>query len=349
MLPFVDDSTLFFATRMRELLNETSAQCSLIWFNDDAQLSERQIQLSLPEGPDVTCQSSELDNSAFLKPFDAIVTSRVFGALTRLIETKRWQADQHRPFVVTFMGGLDFTPVRAFDNRRHVDALFVVPQSGVDHYQRHAKQHGFRNQIVAFGHPTFLQPEGIEENTDDRRDVYFFAQALSPATLRSRKFIVAVLAAIARRHVDRNVYIKLRHLPEENKNHVHQEAFSYPSILDAWPEALPDNLKVTACSMDQAIERAGIGITCTSTAAIDLIRESVPTLISLDYVEKYHDPLAEPMEDLFRDSGLIAPLHDVLNLTPSVPNKKWLNSMLCPRDLGLELLRVIDALQEKRA
>jgi len=150
-----------------------------------------------------------------------------------------------------------------------------------------------------------------------------------------------MLAAIARRHVDRDVYIKLRHLPDENKDHLHREKFSYPQIIEDWPEPLPANLKLTACTMDEAISRAGIGVTCTSTAAIDLLRSGLPTLITLDYVEHYLDPMAEQMERLFKGSGLIAPLDEVLNLKVRAPVESWLNNMLCPRDLGAKVLEAI--------
>ena len=146
---------------------------------------------------------------------------------------------------------------------------------------------------------------------------------------------------MARRHTERDFYIKLRHLPHENQAHLHRERFSYPQILDNWPEPLPENLKVTACSMDEAIARAGMGLTCTSTAAIDLLRAGVPTLINLDYVEHYLDPMAPEMRGLFEHSGLIAPLADVLNLKIRQPDEAWLHNMLCPRDLGAKVLEVI--------
>jgi hypothetical protein len=74
------------------------------------------------------------------------------------------------------------------------------------------------------------------------------------------------ILAIARAHPDRRVWIKLRHLPGENAGHLHKEEFDYPSLLPDLPGGAPANLDVTAISMAESLQRAGVGITCTSTA-----------------------------------------------------------------------------------
>lgn len=346
MLPFVDDSTLFFAIRMRDLLARDGIETVLVWFNEDAQISERQMQVNLPGGPDLSVASDVLYDPHFMGQFDALVTGRMFRQLNRLIERDAWQNAAQRPVIIAFLVGLDFTPDKAFHNRRHSDAVFVVPESDISLFKEYSQKHKLRPQQVAFGHPTFLRPDPTAAARDGSGDVYFFAQALSPLTLRGRKHVIAMLAAIARRHQDRDVFVKLRHMPDENRTHVHQERFAYPDLMQDWPEPLPENLKLTACSMDEAAERAGIGITCTSTAAVDLLRAGVPTLISLDYVEHYLDPMAGQMRDLFQGSGLIAPLEDVLNLKVRRPNEDWLNNMLCPRDLGSKVFEVIAEAKE---
>lgn len=341
LLPFIDDSTLFFAVRMRDLLHGVGVRPVLGWFNEGSPLSDRQLIMNLPDGPDMTIPLEALEQPEFMAKFDAIVTSRVLPELRQVIKEDVFQTDPNRPVIVTFQGGLDFTPQKAFTNRRHGDVVFVVPNSDIPAFRAFAKAEGFGPQIVAFGHPTFLQPDPTVAVKDGSGDVYFFAQAISPPTKAARQHIVAMLAAMARRHRNRDIYIKLRHLPNENQAHLHRERYAYPQILDVWHEPLPDNLKVTACSMDEAIARAGIGLTCTSTAAIDLLRAGLPTLITLDYVEHYLDPMAAEMRGLFEGSGLIAPLEDVLNLRVRPPNEAWLHNMLCPRDLAVKLLEVI--------
>jgi hypothetical protein len=191
-----------------------------------------------------------------------------------------------------------------------------------------------------------MQPEpgtAARVRAENRPEVWFFAQAISPRTRASRLHMLRVLAAIARAHPDRPVRLKLRHLPGENAAHLHREEHDYPALLAALPGGRPANLDLVAGPMATALERAGIGITCTSTAAADLLGAGIPTLVHLDYVENYLDPLVAPMRAMFAGSGLIAGLEDLLALRCPPPDPAWLAGFLCPRDLGARVLAAIAA------
>ena len=155
-----------------------------------------------------------------------------------------------------------------------------------------------------------------------------------------------MLAALAERHRDRTVWIKLRHLPHENAAHLHKEKHDYPGLLSAMKDP-PDNLRLTACTMDEALENAALGITCTSTAAVDLVRSGVPAMVYLDYVDNYADPLVDPMRKQFADSGLIANLEQVLALAPKPVNPAWVSDTFCPRDLGNRVLETLDRFADR--
>jgi hypothetical protein len=109
----------------------------------------------------------------------------------------------------------------------------------------------------------------------------------------------------------------------------------------------PDNLKTTVCTMEEALETAALGITCTSTASADLLRSGVPCMVHLDYVDNYLDPLIAPMRNLFENSGLITSLEDMLNLRAPTPNKEWIEDMFCPDDLGTRVLDLIERFEER--
>ena len=159
--------------------------------------------------------------------------------------------------------------------------------------------------------------------------MYFFAQAISPPTKRARLHLLRMLAAIAHADPDRTVWLKLRHLPHENTGHLHREEYPYPSLMKEMGD-LPANLKLTADPMDAVLDRAAVGITCTSTAAVDLVRAGVPALVYLDYVESYLDPLVPPMRRLFGKSGLVADTAQVLRLQTSAPDPAWTGTLFCP-------------------
>lgn len=153
-----------------------------------------------------------------------------------------------------------------------------------------------------------------------------------------RQHIVDLLVTLAETYPEREVYIKLRHLPSENNGHVHREMFPYSDLL---PLNTPSNLKVLAGSMQESISLAGIAITCTSTAAVETISAGIPTCIYTKYVDYLLDPLSASMARLFQDSGLVADLTDLLELKVNTPNRRWLDANFRGPELFDEMIEAI--------
>jgi hypothetical protein len=358
LLPFLDDSTLFFARAMRALLAAEGARPVMARIGDAGDLSDRQLQQVLPEGPDITIAAADLaagpaGGGRALAGFDAVVTCRVMQALFDLMAAPGFRDAPQRPAIVAFTGGLDFSPQRGFANRLGCDVVFVQSAAAVDAYRSAARAAGVRHwQHVGFGHPFLMVPGPDAARPDQiarRSEVWFFAQAISPRTRPGRVHMLRVLAAIARHHPDRQVWLKLRHLPGENAAHLHREAWPYPDLMADLPGGCPPNLGITACTMDEALSRAGLGITCTSTAAADLLQANIPTMVHLDFIENYLDPLVPAMRRMFAGSGLMTPLERVLALQPQAPAPGWLAGFLCPRDLGAQVLAAIAAFHASRS
>lgn len=351
LILFSDDSTLFFALRMRDCLQaaDPELEIQMGWVVAEDALSYRQMEQLLPEGPDLAIHGKGAFEALLLaRSHRAILTSRVYRQLGGQLQRKVMRAARERPCVIAFLGGLDFFPEQGYFNRRNCDGVYLFPASEIPTYEQRAASWEERMwQEVGFGHPTFLRPE-IEPPADlaTRRDIYFFTQALSPSTRRGRLHMLEAMAAIARANPDHRVWIKLRHLPHENQQHLHLEKHDYPGLLNDLQDP-PANLRLTACTMDEALENAALGITCTSTAAIDVLRAGVPCMVHLDFVDNYVDPLVEPMRRLFAQSGVITALEDMLNLRAQAPNPAWVEDMFCPRDLGDRILQTVARFNER--
>jgi hypothetical protein len=352
LLPFLDDSTLFFARAMRDLMAPLGARTVLARLTGPDDLTDRQMREILPGGPDLVLSEEALAAGQGLAGFDAVVTCRVMRALKLLMAAGDFRARPGRPAIVAFTGGLDFFPARGFANRMDCDAVFVQSAAAMPAFRRMARDQGVAHwQHVDHGHPFLMQPEpgtAARVRAEARPEIWFFAQAISPRTRASRLHMLRVLAAIARAHPDRPVRLKLRHLPGENAGHLHREEHDYPALMADLPGGRPANLDLVAGPMAEALDRAGIGITCTSTAAADLLGAGIPTLVHLDYVENYLDPLVAPMRAMFAGSGLIAGLEDLLALRTAPPDPAWLEGFLCPRDLGARVLATIAAFRAAR-
>ncbi len=345
LVPFCDDSTLFFARRMRDCLHQAAPglEVHMGLVEDINALSDRQMDQLLPAGPDVVIRGQTGFRALLLSgQYKALLTSRVYGDLDEQLRDENITATPDRPCVMAFLGGLDFFPQNGYFRRRNCDVVYLFPKSEMATFQGWSEGWSdARWQELGFGHPTFLAPQTLTtEDLQNRRDIYFFAQAISPSTPRGRLHMLRAMAAIARANPDRSVWVKLRHLPNENRQHVHRERFDYPGLLKRLPD-VPENLKFTACTMDEALERAAIGITCTSTAAIDVLRAGVPCMVHLDFVDNYVDQLVAPMHKLFAGSGVVVSLEDMLHLRSPTPDPAWVEQMFCPRDLGQQVLDAV--------
>ena len=355
LLLFCDDSTLIFCSRLAGLLIEADrrAQITFAAYAPESALSDRQLRQYLPKGDYEILDTAGLKSALMDGQYDAILTSRVFRSLDRMLSDPLYRQKAGRARVVSFLGGLDFSPGRGMRNRRHCDVVYLFPRAICKSFRKSYVQPATEGMAewpaVGFGHPAFLMPKSPPAATlNPAGDIYFFAQALSPSTARARMHMLAVMAAIARRNPDRNVWIKLRHLPDENTRHLHREQHDYPGLAAARTD-LPPNLRLTARTMAQALSNASLGITCTSTAAIDLVREGVPAMVHLDYPDTALDPLVGPMRRLFTGSNLIKPLEDILNLRFDAPDPDWLADIFCARELGSDVLAMIAGGPAKKA
>lgn len=336
VLPFQEDTSLIFASKVAPLLRARGHEVAFLWAIDrngpDA-VSDRQIQQNIGAAPFEKMPVADAMRSPALMEADAVIVSRMPPVMRTTLAGKAFKKDLHRPCFIAFHAGLDFTPSRGFVNRKDFDVYFTNLQPHVKKFKK-AHRSGFW-QHVSFGTPYARMP--TERRTSSSGNVYFFAQAISPKSLKSRMHIVRVLAAIARANPERDVFIKLRHLPTENTNHVHRERHDYATLLETLGDRRPRNLHVSDCKMDVALSDAAFCITCTSTAAIDAISAGIRTAIYLDYVDFRSDALREPMRAEFEESGIITPLADLLELRVGYPDASWMETRFRGNDLFDEL------------
>jgi hypothetical protein len=345
---FSDDSTLIFACRMRAVLlaADPGCQVQMVWFTDETALSYRQMSQLLPEGPDRIVTGRGVVDLMKNRSISAILTSRVYRAMIGRIKNPKIRWAGNRPCIISFLGGLDFSPETGFERRSGCDSVYLFPHNALEDYHMLMGPLDGRWQDVGFGHPSVMMPEGPPADLAQRRDIFFFTQALSPSTKRARIHILRMLIAIARANPARRVYIKLRHLPSENRQHLHQERYDYPGLLAGMTQ-LPENLLLTDITMEEALKTAALGITCTSTAALDLLRAGLPCMVYLDFVDAYRDRLVPPMRKLFADSNIIASTEQVLKLEHGIPDPDWMENMFCPPDLGTRVLDTIARFHER--
>lgn len=321
LLPFNDDSTLFFVSRVKRQLSARGHKCGTLFLTSagsDELVSKRQLDLFLPGGTDFVASTL---GAEMLEIFDAFITCKPTRVVRNFLSDDGYRIRRNRPCFVAFQPGLEFSPEKGIGNRRKFDAIFVNRQADIALSE--AMLPLAPKRVMSWGHPYFSPPQHYREDTGG--PAYFFAQAISPRSIAARMHVLEVLRALALANPQREFVIKLRHLPGENAGHVHKEDHSYPDLMQGL-ETCPDNLRVSACSLEEALEKAAVALTCTSTAAMDAISAGLPAIAYTDYVENYLDPMSKAMKGLFAGSGVLASLEQFLNLEARRPEASWLNA-----------------------
>ncbi|PMR73049.1 DUF6716 putative glycosyltransferase [Billgrantia endophytica] len=342
LLPFYDDSTLFFARRMYDGLMAKGVQAVIghhVSSENYVGISERQRLVSLGDIEPALLDTNFFTPSGGMAEFEAVICCKITKEIRALLESD-YRLRRNRPCFLAFQPGLEFTPLIGFRNRKQFDAIFLNNELSRKRYLAEMEV-GFQ-QHVSWGHPYMVKPAHLRQDTGG--DIYFFTQALSPRTFDARHHIVEVLVAMAEAYPERKVVLKLRHLPNENTEHVHKERYDYISLL---PNSLPSNLVYSDCSMVEALESASIAMTCTSTAAMDAISAGLPTMVYLDYVENYLDPMMYPMRKLMGGSGVLSSLTQVLNLDAKHAESTWVEQNFRASDLYDEVLSVISSFKQE--
>ena len=341
---FADDSTLFFAVNLRNRLREfdENIPIELAWYLPENALAYRQLEQHLGhEKPARILDKNSLKDLLLDTNVRAVATSRIFGPVRDTMKALKTRISEDRPCLISFLGGLDFVPLEGIRRRRNCDVVYAFPKSYLSLFDRAYSGSALTTwQSARFGHPSVTRPTFETKNLRDRKDIYFFAQALSPKSKSSREHIVRCLIAMANRYPEKNFWIKLRHLKDENSAHLHVEKYDFETLLANFAN-VPKNLKLTACRMEEALENAALGITCTSTAALDTLSAGIPCMVLLDFPDNFLDPLAEPMRKLFQKSGLIVSQKQMLNLEVPQANADWIDEVFCPRDLGQDVVKAI--------
>lgn len=345
-LPFFDDSTLIFAGVMGRHMAARGHNITLTRLVDREnpaldQISKRQLDLHLQGVDYSTIYPDEIIQ--VLSDQDSLIFSKVPKSASAALADPEYRGRKDRPCYIAFQPGLEFTPHRGFQNRRQMDAVFLTNRQHIDIVKKANRPNA--TGYISSGHPYFLTPKKPFGN-ESTGDIVFFTQAISPSSLAGRLHMLDIMAAIARRNPDRKVLIKLRHLNNENVNHVHKELYPYQDILAEGAESLPENVEFLVCSMEEALARASFCITCTSTAAMDSLSAGIPTSVYTDYKGYYEDRHAKGMNSEFEESGIISSLTDLLNLRVKIPRKDWMQRYFRGDDLFVEIEGIIAEFRE---
>lgn len=242
----------------------------------------------------------------------------------------------HRPVLVTGLPGVAIPATRkALYYRAQADLVLV-------HSERERRAFAARARSLGWSHRFALSTlPFLERHASAGDDIVFAAQAIVPAELEQRRWLVRQLDALARRHPGRRVVLKVRATTGEQQTHA--ERWPLADLLAELPERAP-NLVVRGGSMLQTLDTAGALATVSSTALIEAVARGIPALALDDFgVDE------SLINTVFRDSGLLGSVDDLLDVGFRMPAPGWAADNYLHAESAADAATALEALIAERA
>ncbi|MEV6163777.1 DUF6716 putative glycosyltransferase [Streptomyces sp. NPDC052052] len=212
--------------------------------------------------------------------YDLVVLALVGGAVQAMLHGLAALRLPVRPVVVTGYVGVVYEKLADGLLLRHgADVVLANSRHDAERFRAVYEGVGADASAVTEAALPFLggEPHRPQEG---RETVVFAAQPSVPASRADRTYLLRRLVEHARLRPDREVLLKLRSKPGEHTTHI--EEFPYQRLADGLPGGLPPNLRLVYGHMGEVLDRTGLLVTVSSTAALEALHRRIPTAILTD-------------------------------------------------------------------
>ena len=251
------------------------------------------------------------------RPCDVLVLGLPGVAVQAVLQAFAAQAPRHRPILISGYVGIIYERlVEGLYHRAGSDIIVANSPADARQFSELLVAANFDASAVVVEPLPFLaeRAAGIGPGTEGA--LTFAAQPDVPARKADREYVVDRLVAHARSHPDQPVLLKVRGLANERLTH--PEPYPYQRLVEARKVPPPPNFAVVAGRMDDALDRTGVLVTVSSTAAVEAIHRGVPTAILTDF------GIREEMGNhYFAGSGCYASFADLDQGAAPVADSSW--------------------------
>lgn len=339
-----DDTSIYHAKIIEKQFAILGIECdhALVTKRNEVHVNQRQINLHQIEHK-YEIPRHQLAEPKVYNHYD-IYFSAVPIVPLRGFERLCNRSKQKRPIVIYSFRGIEEPVHTGFMNRLGADLIILNNQAhfnALSHFE--PLQKIIDNQAISIGNPIFWAQSAIGDINNPPQNIYFYTQSIIPKTKEERLRVAQNLLLYAQKYTDRNMWIKLRHLPDENQNHSHIEEFDFPLLFkELCPNGLPNNLKYTAEDMGRSMENADFCLTVRSTAIFETLFHHIPSALlpeSFDFLPK-----------TFENSGLILSYADFLDGEIPAPDIEWMANNIPRSNKAINsFISQLAVLLEKRA
>lgn len=214
-------------------------------------------------------------------PCDVLILGLPGDAVQAVLRAFATQAPVERPILISGYVGIIYERlVEGVYHRAGSDVIVANSPADARQFTQLLTAAGFDPSAVVTEPLPFLAQEAAVVGPGAEGAITFAAQPDVPSRKADREYIVERLVAHARQHPDQPVLLKVRGVAKERLTH--PEPYPYQRLVEALKTPPPANFAVIAGRMDDALDRTGVLVTVSSTAAVEAIHRGVPTAILTD-------------------------------------------------------------------
>ncbi|MFI0979849.1 DUF6716 putative glycosyltransferase [Streptomyces sp. NPDC021093] len=212
--------------------------------------------------------------------YDVIVLALVGGSVQALLHglARLWPGPSRRPVLVTGYVGVVYEKLADGLLLRHgADLVLANSPHDEGRFREVYEGVGADASAVTGARLPFLGGAPYGGVADA---VVFAAQPSVPEKRADRAYLLRRLVEHARLYPGREVVLKLRSKPGEHTTHV--EELPYQRLVQDLPVAPPPNFRLAYGHMGEVLDRAGLLVTVSSTAALESLHRRIPTAVLTD-------------------------------------------------------------------
>jgi hypothetical protein len=228
--------------------------------------------------------------------------------------------DREKIITISLFPGVIFGDIDSISSRMNVDVLLCNNEIDYNIAKSIQRVYNLNNDILIYGFPTFQKVENFSINRDK---TYFFEQVKIPETYNDRFYLIKKLIEYAVNNHKESIYIKPR--VSSNEKTVHINKYPIEKLLEEYKskyQVFPNNLQITYKSIFECFKDMKLGITLSSTVAVEAIYNNLPMAIISDF--GIRNDFAN--QD-FLNSGCFVSF-DELNKKELLVNKDWYNTRI---------------------
>jgi len=236
--------------------------------------------------------------------FDVVLLTKLPPLAVRSLQ--RGLGRSRRPVLVGFSSGLDASPYQTLTNRAYVDLLLANSPHHLRLLQSTGPVFWSDRPALGVGHPFFARRRHANLPIwSEVRDVFFLHQSVWPSLPDTRHAVCEFLVELAERYPEKRIFLKLRHLPTENKDNVNLELHAPHEYFAARAKPLPPNLCIDTSSFRETLGRSDLYLSVSSSGIVEGWVHGVPGLFVEGFPGENHDALSRAIVDDFRSTGLV--------------------------------------------